>query len=653
MINDASLKAKLYVLLAVALGAGALSSGFLMYRASQAAAMYDRILGVEVQQEQLARQAQLGFKVQVQEWKNVLLRGHDRDQFVKYSDQFMAREAMVDSVVSVLLSQELSPEVRDLAEQFQTAHGEMGTAYRRAMADFEQTVDPYATDAQVSGMDRAPTALLDQVADALGVAALTESTGAALARERLVISGLLAIVFGLVLAGAWVLVNSLTMPLGRVVAILGDLSGGKVSTARLAMVRKDEIGQLGRAVDSFADRLQENVVSSLERIAAGDIEIDLVAEEGDELTPSILEVAAALRGMHAEVEKVIQAAQVGELHFRGNADAFQGAYYEVVAGMNGALDAFLAPVDEANRIMTELSSGDLRTSMSGEYRGQFAVMQQNVNGLAGGLRKALGQINEASAGLERSSQQLTATSDSLASAADIARQQAEGASAASTQTSTNVQMVAAAAEEMSNSIAEISSQLHEAVSVASDARRRVERTVEIIDYLGDASREIDEVVKVVNGIAEQTNLLALNATIEAARAGEAGKGFAVVASEVKQLASETGRATEEITNKIQSIQSRTGDAVEAIREISGVMDRINAISEGIAGAVEEQSAAVGEIAQNAGQAARGTEEMARSIAEVTSAVSQSAEGAKGVLGAADELGGRSGELQVLVGAYQI
>ena len=140
--------------------------------------------------------------------------------------------------------------------------------------------------------------------------------------------------------------------------------------------------------------------------------------------------------------------------------------------------------------------------------------------------------------------------------------------------------------------------------IAAEAVKQAEKTNARINELSQAAGRIGDVVKLITSVAEQTNLLALNATIEAARAGEAGRGFAVVASEVKALAAQTANATEEIGTQIASMQGATQESVTAIKEIGGTIGQHPEIASTIAAAVEGRVPRPGDRAQCAAGCAR-------------------------------------------------
>lgn len=227
--------------------------------------------------------------------------------------------------------------------------------------------------------------------------------------------------------------------------------------------------------------------------------------------------------------------------------------------------------------------------------------------------------------------------------------QSSAVSGASELASSNVQTVASAAEELSASGREIGRRVKHSTEIAEQAVREVGETNAKVGGLSNAASKIGEVVQLISEIAEQTNLLALNATIEAARAGEAGKGFAVVASEVKNLAGQTANATEEISSQVGEIQSATQGAVDAILDIGKVIDEINNVSASIAEAVEEQGAATLEIARNVEQASGGTREVAENISKIADAAESTQSKAGDVLSAADKMTGISTDLKQQVG----
>jgi methyl-accepting chemotaxis protein len=243
------------------------------------------------------------------------------------------------------------------------------------------------------------------------------------------------------------------------------------------------------------------------------------------------------------------------------------------------------------------------------------------------------------------------TASSLTGIAGRAASEAHAASGASGDTSSNVQTVASAAEELSASIQEISRQVAQATQVVRSAGTTTESSAAQIETLADASQKIGAVVDLIQAIAAQTNLLALNATIEAARAGDAGKGFAVVAQEVKSLASQTAKATEEIAQHISGIQGSTKTVVETIREVAASMRQIDQVTAAIAGAIEEQGAATREISHNAQLAARGTQALSVNITTLTGALGDTNGSAQAVISISADVSSQAETLNQEVQAF--
>ncbi|WP_430430548.1 methyl-accepting chemotaxis protein [Oceanicaulis sp.] len=259
-------------------------------------------------------------------------------------------------------------------------------------------------------------------------------------------------------------------------------------------------------------------------------------------------------------------------------------------------------------------------------------------------RRALDAVGTAAEEMESAA---TALDHSSRSAGETtARVNSSGSRAAE-----NVDTVAAAAEEMTGSIAEIAQQISRSTEIAQDAADRVQATNTDVAQLDEAAARIGDIVNLINDIAEQTNLLALNATIEAARAGEAGKGFAVVASEVKTLAEQTAKATSSISDQISGIQNATGKTVGSIENIGEVISEMNNISAAIAAAMEEQRAAASEITRAAHEAASGTREVSESIGHVDAAASETGQCAAQVNAASHALTEESTGLRKAVGEF--
>jgi methyl-accepting chemotaxis protein len=317
------------------------------------------------------------------------------------------------------------------------------------------------------------------------------------------------------------------------------------------------------------------------------------------------------------------------------------------------------PVAKAAKLAETMAKGDFTNTLDIDQKDEIGAMARSLNAMVGQLstmiRDIVGGVNSltsSSNDLAAVSKQLSAnareSSDKAATVAAATEEMStnmQSVSAAMEQSTSNVNMVASSTEEMTATVGEIAQSAEKARAITDGAVKQSRQTSEKMAVLGESARKIGRVTETITEISEQTNLLALNATIEAARAGEAGKGFAVVANEIKELARQTAAATVDIKNQIGEMQSTTATTVEDIEKISAVIAEINNVINGIATAVEEQSAATGEIAGNIAQASQGIAEVNENVAQSTVVIADITRDIAGINQQSTQVGDGSGQVQ--------
>jgi methyl-accepting chemotaxis protein len=287
---------------------------------------------------------------------------------------------------------------------------------------------------------------------------------------------------------------------------------------------------------------------------------------------------------------------------------------------------------QVNRLIEMLSDmaegkGDLTKRLAVSSGDELGVMAGLINDCVQRQQSILSLIADNTGALSALVYEIGAVADTIVAQSATIAQQSASVNSATTETSTGITGISSSVEDMSALIASIASAA-EGISItfkevatncqkessgAADAAGRAKTNRDLMRDLGKITKQIDNILATITKIAEQTNLLALNATIEAASAGEAGRGFSVVATEVKSLARLTAKATVQIADQIEQIKKSVTDSIRESEKILEVIEQVSAISASIASAVEEQSATVNEVTHNIIDASTTSEAISSSV----------------------------------------
>jgi len=324
---------------------------------------------------------------------------------------------------------------------------------------------------------------------------------------------------------------------------------------------------------------------------------------------------------------------------------YKGIVVSLIICMVGAINILLLSKQIASATQTGLrnlksvSKGNLTTDIEISTRDEFGylltALGRTIRILKGSfleIKKSSDEIADSAGRMADNSERLAGNSEKTdtgitAMASAVEQMSVNTRSVASTAEEMTMIMnsIASAVEEMTASVNEIAQRAKQGSRISQKAMETSDSATRTINALEQAALEIGEVTETIKEIAQQTNLLALNATIEAASAGDAGKGFTVVAGEIKELANQSKRSAENIAGKIHDVQNRAKETIIAIGEVSGIIREIDESSEGISQSGEQQTQAAMEISASVQQTREGVGNIAVSIAEIAKGANEISE----------------------------
>ncbi|MEH8017281.1 methyl-accepting chemotaxis protein [Rheinheimera muenzenbergensis] len=326
-----------------------------------------------------------------------------------------------------------------------------------------------------------------------------------------------------------------------------------------------------------------------------------------------------------------------------------------------------APLAQAVLSARYIADGDLTQSLTVDGNDELTELAQALKQMQQKLRDAIGHIASSSSQLASAAEQLNVITDESAKALQLQNDEVQQAATAITEMSSAVDEVADTAlktSEASSQSAELAKDGAKKVLQTSNVIEKmngdVQHSTKVISTLADKVSSINQVLEVIRSVADQTNLLALNAAIEAARAGEAGRGFAVVADEVRSLAHRTQTSTGEIEQMIQQVQTSAKEAVNAMNLISGNADNAKQVATAAAEAltlidknimeISDQNHVIAGAAEEQSKVAR---EIDRNIVTISDLASQTADGSSQTTASAGELSRLAIELNALVSKFKV
>lgn len=477
---------------------------------------------------------------------------------------------------------------------------------------------------------------------------------------------ILVIIIPLILLAGYFFAKILVKPLQDLTEAANKVATGEVDI-QLVSKSEDEIGKLNKSFAVMISNIKESSLLA-EKISEGDLDIIVTPKsDKDILSISLKKVVSNVKNLVKDVNLLSESAIEGKLSARADENRHHGEYRKVVTGFNNTLNAISSPFSETIKILKSLAVGDMTARMTSSCRGDYNIIKENINTVATELSDALKKVNEVIQATASAANQISSSAEEMAAGAQQQSSQAtEVASAVEEMTKTifETSKNTSAASQASKSAGDYAKEGGKAVEETIEGMNRISEVVSqsalTVQELGKNSDQIGEIIQVIEDIADQTNLLALNAAIEAARAGEQGRGFAVVADEVRKLAERTTKATKEIATMITQIQKDTSEAVKVMQSGRGEVEKGKHLAEKAGSSItdiilgaEKVVDIVTQVAAASEEQSSASEQISKNIEAINQVTQETAGGIQQIAHASEDLSRLTVTLQELIAKFKL
>lgn len=504
-------------------------------------------------------------------------------------------------------------------------------------------------------------------------------------------TGIWFLVIGMVatLGGSFLIARRITVPIKKLSVVAERIAAGDVEVT-LEAGSRDEIGQLMASSGKMVVTLR-NLITEMEHMAkehdAGEIGVTIPEErfqgsyrlvvkginsmvqghisdnqkamacvaafsKGDfeaaleqfpgkkaAINDHVETLRTNLKKVNGTVTQLIEASKQGRLSERAETCAFQGDWAVLIGGLNSLLDAVNEPVQEALAVIDEIATGNLQVAVTGDYRGDHAQLKESLNA-------AIESFNYVLNGMHQVAENVAAGANKLSGASGTLSQGVAEQASSIGQLSGWLEKLAGQTQQNAKDAKEANQIAENARENAAQGNLQMNEMQKAMAEIHHASERISEIIKVINDIAFQTNVLALNASVEAVRAGQHGKGFTVVAEEVRNLAVKSADAVKETTAIIENSIKKVADGAQISNRTAAALTRIMAGTTRVADLVHDISRASAEQAAGITQINQGIHQVAHVVEVNTAAAEESASASEGLVNQAEMLKRQFAKFQI-------